>query len=140
MAVVDAALAAERMVCAAEAIGLGICYIGAIRNDPEFVSEALALPEGVFPVFGLCLGWPEEPVTAHIKPRLSQDAIWFREKYNREVDVSEYDGRMSAFYRSENMKGEVTWSMRSGRRVDNDHLTGREGQKAWLESRGFNRR
>ena len=41
MAVVDASLAAERMVCAAEAVGLGICYIGALRNDPYAVAELL---------------------------------------------------------------------------------------------------
>ena len=58
MAVVDVALAAERMVCAAESLGLGICYIGALRNDPYAVRALLELPEQTFGVFGLCLGWP----------------------------------------------------------------------------------
>ena len=142
MAAVDAALAAERMVCAAEALGIGICYIGALRNDPEGVAELLDLPEGVFGIFGLCLGWPEEPLTAEIKPRLSPEAIWHRERYRREVDVSEYDRRMSEFYVSQGMKGDVTWSMRSGRRVDGSErsLTGRGVLKDWLSRRGFWRR
>lgn len=140
MAVIDAALAAERMVCAAETHGLGICYIGALRNNPAEITRILNLPEGVFAVFGLCIGWPEEPLQAHIKPRLSQDAIWFRETYNPKPDVEEYNERMREFYLSEKMKGDVSWSMRSGRRVDNHHLTGREVLKDWLERRGFNHR
>jgi hypothetical protein len=137
MAVVDAALAAERMVCAAESIGLGICYIGALRNDARAVKEVLDLPEGTFGVFGLCIGWPEEPIAAEIKPRLGQSAIWHRERYNHRVDVSEYDERMRAFYEEQKMKGDVTWSMRSGRRVDEHHMTGREILFDWLRGQGF---
>jgi len=142
MSVIDAALAAERMVSAAESLGLGICYIGAMRNNAPEIKRILDLPDGAFCTFGLCLGWPEEPLAAHIKPRLRQEAIWFREKYNHDVSaaIAEYDERMKAFYESEKMKGDVTWSMRSGRRVDNHHLTGREILKGWLKEEGFNRR
>lgn len=137
MAVVDAALAAERMVCAAESIGLGICYIGALRNNAPAVKEILNLPEETFGVFGLCIGWPEEPITAEIKPRLDQATVWHRERYNHLVDVSEYDRRMKAFYEEQKMKGDVTWSMRSGRRVDEHHMTGREILLDWLRGQGF---
>jgi nitroreductase len=137
MAVVDAALAAERMVCAAESLGIGICYIGALRNDPEGVKRILDLPTGTFGLFGLCLGWPEEPLTAEIKPRLPQESIWFREKYDPEVGVGDYDQRMHAFYESQKMKGKVNWSMRSGRRVDLHHMTGRETQLDFLKAQGF---
>lgn len=142
MALIDVALAAERFVCAAESLGLGVCYIGAMRNNPEGVQQLLDLPEHVFSPFGLCVGWPEEPLTAHIKPKLSQDAVWFRETYHAKVDVSEYDERMSAFYESEGMKGDVTWSMRSGRRVNGSErsMTGREVLQAFVEKQGFGRR
>ena len=142
MAVIDAALAAERLVCAAESLGLGICYIGAMRNNAPEVKRILNLPERTFCTFGLCLGWAPEPMEAHIKPRLGQDAIWFREKYNRDTDdaITHYNERMRAFYASQKMKGDVTWSMRSGRRVDNFHLTGREILRQWLEGQGFNHR
>ena len=139
MAVIDASLAAERLVCAAESLGIGICYIGAMRNDPFAVKEFLGLPEGVFGVFGLCLGWPEEPLMSEIKPRLTQEAVWFRERYVTDVSVhiAEYDERMRAFYEGQNMKGEVTWSMRSGKRVDEHHLTGREAIRAFLDEQGM---
>lgn len=140
MALVDAALAAERMVCAAESLGLSICYIGALRNDPEGVRRLLDLPERTFGIFGLCLGWPAEGVRAEIKPRLSPEAVWHRETYRRDVPIAEYDERMRAFYEGERMKGEVTWSMRSGRRVDEHHLTGREVLLDWLRAQRFCRR
>ncbi len=140
MAVIDASLAAERLVCAADCLGLGTCYIGGLRNDPSGVKELLELPEGVFGVFGLCIGWPSEPLTAEIKPRLSQDAVWFKEKYEGNPNVEEYDERMKGFYASQKMKTDATWSMRSGRRVGTTQLTGREVLKQWLEQQGFLRR
>jgi nitroreductase len=140
MAVVDAALAAERMVCAAEALGLGICYIGALRNDPKGVKALLGLPDGVFGVFGLCIGWPKEPVTAQVKPRLAQPAVWFEETYQPDADAAEYDARMADFYRDQGMRADVSWSMRSGRRVGLGQMTGREVLKPWLEGEGFLRK
>jgi hypothetical protein len=140
MAVIDASLAAERMVCAAESLGLGICYIGGLRNDPQGVQDLLGLPAGTFGVFGLCIGWPSEPMTAEIKPRLAQDAVWFKEQYSQNPNVAEYDERMKEFYDSQKMKVDVTWSQRSGRRVGTKQLTGREVLLSWLQKQGFLRR
>lgn len=140
MAVIDASLAAERMVCAAETLGLSICYIGALRNDPQGVADLLGFPAGVFGVFGLCIGYPAEDVGAEIKPRLRQEAIWFKERYNPDVNVDEYNHRMKEFYESQKMRGDVNWAARSGRRTDNHHLTGREVLFDWLRAKGFLRR
>jgi nitroreductase len=140
MAVVDVALAAERMVSAAESLGIGICYIGALRNDPYAIREILGLPEGTFAVFGLCLGWPSDDCTAEIKPRLKPAAVWHEEQYNRTPDVAEYLPRMSWFYEEQGMKGDVTWTMRSGRRANESSLTGREVLKAYLDEQGMDRR
>ncbi|MCX7799569.1 MAG: nitroreductase family protein [Fimbriimonadales bacterium] len=137
MAFLDAALAAERLVCAAEALGLGACYIGAVRNDLQRSSALLGLPSGVAPLFGLCLGWPEAGCAAEIKPRLDQAVVWHRERYDPQAEVAAYDERMRPFYVSQGMKGEVTWSMRSARRVDGRHMTGREVLKAFFERVGF---
>ncbi|MEC8936808.1 MAG: nitroreductase family protein, partial [Pseudomonadota bacterium] len=52
VATVDTALMAQNVAVAAESEGLGICYIGGIRNNPEAVSELLRLPAHVYPVFG----------------------------------------------------------------------------------------
>jgi len=140
MAVIDASLAAERLVCAAESLGLGICYIGGLRNDPQGVKELLKLPDGTFGIFGLCVGWPSEPMTAEIKPRLSQDQVWFEEQYQENPCVAEYDERMKEFYDAQNMNVDVTWSMRSGRRIGVTQLTGREVLLEWLQGQGFLKR
>ena len=57
---IDVALFAQNVVVGAESLGLGACYIGGIRNDPERVSSLLSLPKLVYPVFGLCLGYPDQ--------------------------------------------------------------------------------
>lgn len=117
-AVVDCALAGERFVIAAESLGLGTCYIGALRNHPLEVAEILGLPPGVIGVFGLCLGWPDKAVKADIKPRLAPEAVWHRERYTHPMPhIAEYDARMTAFYKAQNMNPGVNWSQRSGRRV-----------------------
>lgn len=140
MAIADASLAAERLVCAAESIGIGICYIGAARNDPPAISDFLELPDQSFAVFGLCLGYPDENRPAHIKPRLHPNAVWFRERYDDNPPVEEYNDRMREFYETEGMKGEFNWAQRSGRRIDGKHMTGRDVLKDWLAQRGFWRR
>jgi hypothetical protein len=104
------------------------------------VASLLDLPEGVFGLFGLCLGYPAKDAKAEIKPRLPQSAVWHREKYDRDASIGDYDDRMRAFYESQGMKGSVNWSMRSGRRVDEHHLTGREAQQVFLERQGFLKR
>ncbi len=138
MSVIDASIAAERMVCAAESLGMGICYIGALRNNPAAVADLLGLPPGTFGVFGLCLGWPDEEARPEIKPRLAQQSLWFRERYNPDVTVGDYDARMQSFYESQGMSTNFSWSSRSGRRTN--ALTGREVLKEWLEGQGFNLR
>ncbi|HKD74790.1 MAG TPA: nitroreductase family protein, partial [Ktedonobacterales bacterium] len=57
--IVDAALAAQSALIAAESLGLGAVYIGAMRNLPERVAEELKLPPHVFAVFGMSVGYPD---------------------------------------------------------------------------------
>jgi nitroreductase len=137
MAVIDAALAAERFVCAAESVGLGVCYIGALRDRAPEVKSLLNLPAGVFGVFGLCVGYPKQPLESHIRPRLAPETVWFRERYETEVNISGFEGRMRDFYESEKMRGDHTWAKRSGVRLDRRHLNGREILKEWLGEQGF---
>ena len=70
-AAVDAGIVMTTFIRAAEAVGLGCCPISAIRNRPIEVSELFELPDWVFPVAGLTVGWPAEP--GRITPRLPLD-------------------------------------------------------------------
>lgn len=79
--IVDAALAAQNAVTALESLGLGCCYIGAMRNKPEEVARELNLPKHVFAVFGMAIGVPDPAANAAVKPRLGQAAVLHREQY-----------------------------------------------------------
>ena len=67
-AAVDAAIALSAFVIAAEAEGLGVCPVSAVRNHSAALSELLKLPDYVFPVAGLAVGYPAE--TPQISMRL----------------------------------------------------------------------
>jgi nitroreductase/FMN reductase [NAD(P)H] len=54
---VDAALVMQNFITAGEALGLGSCPISVVRNHIEKLTELLELPEGVFPVAGLTVGY-----------------------------------------------------------------------------------
>ena len=107
IATVDAALYAQNIVIAAESAGLGICYIGALRNDPARVTELLGLPQQVYPVFGLCLGHPAQD--PEVKPRMPVGVILKENTYStdgEEEAIAAYDEDMRTYYanRSANIK------------------------------------
>lgn len=95
IAALDAVIAAQNAALAAESLGLGICYIGSIRNRPREVIRLLGLPRLVFPITGMTVGFPVQP--PRLRPRLPVRAILHREKYNAEQDefLREYDCTMA---------------------------------------------
>jgi nitroreductase len=97
-AVVDVALMAQNVLLAAESQGLGGVFIGGIRNAPQVVAERLELPDLVVPVFGMCLGWPDED--NEVKPRMPVDFVLHQDSYRDqpEESVAEYDATMAAYY------------------------------------------
>lgn len=136
VATVDAALVGMSLCLAAESIGLGTVMVGSIRNDPEEAARLLKLPEGVFVVFGLCIGWPaESPPT---KPRMSEDLIFHFETYNEErVDenIRAYDQVLAMYRRS---IGQTTpdsaWTTKM---ADRFPKPARPGMCAALQNLGF---
>jgi len=94
--VLDAGIAAQNGVVAAEALGLGICYLGSIRNNTQAVIELLSLPRLVFPVVGMAVGWPASP--AMRRARLATSAVLSWEQYAEASDAAlrEYDRIMAA--------------------------------------------
>ena len=93
-AAVDAGIVLATFVAAAEAIGLGTCPISAIRNHPDVVAGVLALPAHVFPVAGLCIGWPKNAGTLSPRLRLSATVhIDAHDDATLDADIAEYDAR-----------------------------------------------
>ncbi|WP_218082428.1 NADPH-dependent oxidoreductase [Anthocerotibacter panamensis] len=140
-ALIDCALAAQNAVVAAESLGLGTVYIGAMRNHPVQVAAQLGLPPKVFAVFGLCVGYSDPAHPAAIKPRLPQTAVLHREVYGQAADpqaVATYDERMAAFYQQQHMTVNGSWSHHSVRRVAGAAaLGGRDQLRILLQQLGF---
>jgi len=119
VASVDAAIAMQNAALAAESLGLGFCYIGALRNDPDTVIELFDLPELVFPIAGMTLGWPEK--TPRIRPRLPQGAVLHWDVYHQDdtMYLEEYDQDM------------INSGIYKGRQVDQEDQDAT--QYGWLE-------
>jgi hypothetical protein len=144
-AAIDAALVLQSFILAAETVGLGCCPISVIRNHAAAVGEILRLPDKVFPVAGLCVGYPA--VAGHISMRLPLEATVHANQYDEQrlaELVDAYDWRRDARYslpreqqRSPDVFGYASfygWSEDKARQA-----TQPEGQgfPAYLRSRGF---
>jgi nitroreductase len=129
MAALDAMLAAQNAVVAAESLGLGCVYGGGIRNNAPFVINALELPDHVFPIVSLSVGVPNPERLPNIKPRLPQNCVLHREKYSSAEHLNgakAYDALMEAYMANYRKPG-VSWIEQSLARLKNaETLNGRD--------------
>lgn len=103
VATIDATLAAQNAAIAAESMGLGICYIGGLRNDLPKVCEILKIPNRVVPLFGLVVGYPAK-INAQ-KPRLPLEHVYQENSYNNDQayyleQLKDYDATIQDYYKS----------------------------------------
>jgi len=136
MATVDTALVAQNIMVAAESVGLGGVYIGGIRNNPQDICDLLQIPHHVYPVFGMCLGYPEK--TNGTKPRLPLSLVLKEDTYSTDGDeeqLKEYDDLISDYYKERtNNKRSNTWSEGIATFLKAKQ---RPHMKAFLQSKGF---
>lgn len=135
-ATVDCGLFAQNSAIAAESMGLGVVYIGGIRNEIAKVSELLELPELVYPVFGMCIGYPDQ--NPEVKPRLPLEIALKQEVYSSAQDserLAEYDIDIKEYYRTRTGgTKEMTWTEQiSGMLVKE----ARPHMLSFLQSKGF---
>ena len=98
-AAVDAALALQTFILSAEVAGLGCCPISVIRNRIDQIAEILALPDQVFPVAGLCVGYPAR--AGFVSLRLPRTVTMHRDVYDDgklSEAVTDYDRRRDAIH------------------------------------------
>lgn len=140
MAAFDAALAAQNALTAAESMGFGAVFAGAIRNQPEKVIAELNLPEHVFPIVGLCVGHPDPSRETRVKPRLPQNAVLHREQYSASSQAQAivvYDEIMRDFYSAYRNDG-TCWSEQSLTRLRGaDTLSGRDLLRQAIEKQNI---
>ena len=96
-AAVDAGIVMATFIHAAEAVGLGCCPISSVRNHAQTVSDLLALPDWVFPVAGLCVGYPSEE--GQITSRLPLEVTVHTDRFDEtgiDAKIDAYDRRRHA--------------------------------------------
>jgi nitroreductase len=85
VSVIDASLFAQNLALAFESEGLGICFIGGLRNELQQVDQLLELPHGVWPLFGLCVGQAE--AGGEQRPRLPLASVLHHGRYGGDAEV-----------------------------------------------------
>lgn len=120
--VLDVGIAAQNGALAAESLGLGMCYLGSIRNHVPGVIDLLQLPRLVFPVVGMMLGWPAAPPI--VRPRLPTSAVLYWETY----DPAPRDAALSAYDRTM-----IATGIYRGRQVPVPGTPGKVEDYGWLE-------
>ncbi|MGM0215243.1 oxygen-insensitive NADPH nitroreductase [Enterococcus sp. AZ109] len=135
VSVVDTTIAAQTMAVYAESIGLGICYIGGIRNDLFKMAELLELPEYTFPLFGMSVGYPGKK--NEVKPRLPLEDVHQTNCYQSlsAEKIAAYDQLMEDYYagRSANA-GDADWSRKM---LAHFHEPRRTHTTEFLKKQGF---
>lgn len=106
---VDAALAGQNTLLAAESLGYGGVFIGLIRDVSSQVAELFALPDYTYPVFCIALGHPNQHHP--VKPRMPFEAMVFEESYQKQgVDLIEQFDQIQTDYAGSRQK--ELWSER----------------------------
>jgi len=140
VATVDTALMAQNLMIASESMGLGGVFIGGIRNDPDKVCELLDIPNDAYPVFGMCLGYPDH--APDTKPRLPLALVLKEETFHglcpqkKQTDsLDAYDKATREYYlnRDSNLKDQ-TWRLQM---ADFMSQVSRPHMKSFLEKKGF---
>ena len=83
-AMIDALLAAQTFCNAAEEKGLGICFLGTTSYNPNEIIDVLHLPELVFPVTTITVGYPAEDPA--LQDRLPLQGVVHRDRYSDYTD------------------------------------------------------
>jgi len=140
---VDAGIALGAFVNAAEAVGLGCCPISAIRNESAAVSDLLELPDHVFPIAGLAVGYPSR--TPRGSQRLPLSVTVHHDRYSEdgiEDAINAYDSARMAtqpfatqrFADTLGQSDSYGWSLDKARQYSQ---TERGGFGAFIRKKGF---
>lgn len=113
---VDAALAGQNTLLAAESLGYGGVIIGLVRYKSLELAELFKLPDYTYPVFGIALGVPNQK--HDVKPRLPLENVVFEEEYQEQSTeaIETYD-RVQTEYAG--ARATTTWSQRLAEQFGN---------------------
>ncbi|KAA0546114.1 oxygen-insensitive NADPH nitroreductase [Bacillus sp. BGMRC 2118] len=141
VSLIDATIAAQNAALAAESMGLGICYIGGIRNNLEAVCDVLQTPKHVVPLFGLAVGYPK--TNTGQKPRLPFANVYHENVYQQDRELyknqlEQYNETISEYYqertkgaRKDSWTGQMSNMLKEPKRMY---------MKQFVEGKGLNKK
>lgn len=141
MATVDAALAAQNAVVAAESMSLGVVCIGAMRNQARKLAALVNLPQHSFVVFGLVVGHPAnspaEPES--VRPRPPQQVVLHHNTYDAEQSMQGLVAYETEFHKFRAGIGMGQWTWKDSVVYSNkfEYMDGRENLRETVAERGF---
>ncbi|WP_280273999.1 nitroreductase family protein [Nocardia wallacei] len=137
--IVDVTLSAQNAAVAAESLGYGITFVGALRNNIDAVIAELRLPQWTFPVYGMAIGVPDPADPADIKPRYGQSVVVHRNTYSppAAADVQDYLDRINAYYREQELPADWAKNRLAGRISTKESLHGRQHIRRTFGNQGF---
>ena len=141
VSVIDATIAAQNAALAAESMGLGICYIGGIRNDLNAVNEILDIPSRVIPLFGMVVGYPAK--INQQKPRLPLEHIYSENGYQQNESeyinqLEDYNKTVQEYYiKRTNGKRNDTWTSQVAKTFEKQS---RMYMQDYVKNQGLNKR
>ncbi len=101
----DATMVAQNMQVAAEALGYGTCYIGAVQNNTDVIAQRLKLPAGVLPLYGLCIGVADGAQLPPVRPRVPRELCFFDNHYAAGLDDERFsDAELESAYAAMSVK------------------------------------
>jgi len=140
MASVDATLAAQNAALAAESMGLGIVFMGMIRNASREVAEIVNLPQHSFATFGMVVGKPDSSRTSSIRPRPEQAVVLHYNRYDQERyrnHIENYEKVFLDFRQAQSMKPKIWKDSVYQSATSLEYMGGREYLRETVQDRGF---
>ncbi|MDR1847762.1 MAG: nitroreductase family protein [Bacteroidales bacterium] len=139
---VDATIVTQTMCIAAEAMGLGICYLGTVTYMAKEIADFLKLPKGVIPITTITMGYPaENPL---LTERLAVNAVVHNETYKdyTEEDIEQIYGEFeqlpqSVEYVKENQQQNLAQVFTNCRYKKDDSLLFGRNYFKFIKEQGF---
>ncbi len=140
MATIDVSLAAQNAALAAESMGLGLVYLGVMRNAAVKVGKIVGLPEHSFIPFGMVVGKPDPARQSVQRPRLPQSVVLHHDLYDQDSHTGAIEGYEQAYLTFREGQGmrEKTWTGSVVEAMTSmDYMGGRQHLRAFVETVGY---
>ncbi|KAF5575086.1 nitroreductase [Fusarium pseudocircinatum] len=140
MPTIDCALVSQNVNVVAESLGLGTCYVGAVRNNCSKLCEMLNLPHRTVALFGMAIGYPDPSENVSIKPRFGISAVLHHEVWgdgDEQGHLESYNKALGGFYEMQGKAGRQTWTHYMSHYFESGDLDGRERMREVVTERGF---